>query len=45
VPVLVTTGLGDEEYRDKALQLGASGFLQKPYDLDRLAAEIRRLIG
>jgi DNA-binding response OmpR family regulator len=45
VPVLVTTGLGDQEYRDKALELGADGFLQKPYDMALLETEIRRLVG
>ena len=44
LPILVVTTRGDEESRDKALALGASAFMTKPFAPDALLAEVRALI-
>ena len=44
LPVLVSSAQG-RAAGERALALGASGVLSKPYDVDRLAGEVRRLIG
>lgn len=43
VPVLVTTAFGGPGLADVARRLGATGYLDKPFPLADLLAEIRRL--
>jgi DNA-binding response OmpR family regulator len=44
VPVLVITAR-DASEGEKAVEMGARGFFQKPFDSDDLIAEIRRVLG
>jgi CheY-like chemotaxis protein len=43
LPVMMVTAYGDDERRRRADQLGASEFLTKPVDFDRLKAQLRQL--
>jgi len=43
LPVMMVTAYGDDERRRRAQDLGASEFLTKPVDFDRLKAQIGRL--
>ena len=43
LPVMMVTAYGDDERRRRAGELGASEFLTKPVDFDRLKAQLRRL--
>lgn len=45
IPVIIVTGITLEETREHALELGASGFLTKPLDLDVLVDNVKSLIG
>jgi DNA-binding response OmpR family regulator len=40
---MMVTAYGDDERRRRADQLGASEFLTKPVDFDRLKAQLRQL--
>lgn len=42
VPVLVASGLGDEETLQDALEAGATDFITKPYDYELLKEKMRR---
>jgi DNA-binding response OmpR family regulator len=44
VPVVVITAR-DASEGEKAVEMGARSFFQKPFDLDELIAEIRRVLG
>lgn len=41
VPVIIITGITLEETRDHAMELGASGFLTKPLDLNVLVDTVK----
>jgi CheY-like chemotaxis protein len=41
--VMMVTAYGDDERRRRACDLGASEFLTKPVDFDRLKAQLRQL--
>ena len=41
VPVIIITGITLEETRDHAMELGASGFLTKPLDLNVLIDTVK----
>jgi DNA-binding response OmpR family regulator len=43
IPVIIVTGITLEETREHALELGASGFLTKPLDLDVLVETVKSL--
>ena len=43
LPVMMVTAYGDDERRRRAGVLGASEFLTKPVDFDRLKAQLRQL--
>jgi CheY-like chemotaxis protein len=43
LPVMMVTAYGDDERRRRAGELGASEFLTKPVDFDRLKAQLRQL--
>ncbi len=44
IPVIVITGLGDNENHIKAVELGADDFLTKPFNIHFLRARIRSLL-
>jgi two-component system, response regulator YesN len=43
IPVVIITGFGSEELAVQALRAGASDYLKKPIELDRLRATVREL--
>jgi len=43
LPVMMVTAYGDDERRRRASELGASEFLTKPVDFDRLKERLRQL--
>ncbi len=43
IPVIIVTGITLEETREHAIELGASGFLTKPLDLDVLVDTVKSL--
>ena len=45
IPVIIITGITLEETREHALELGASGFLTKPLDLNVLVNKVKSLAG
>ena len=45
LPIIVITGHGDDETRDRATKLGAVAFFEKPFDVTRLCESIRQAIG
>jgi two-component system chemotaxis response regulator CheY len=45
LPIIVVTTRGDEASRTRALKLGASRFMTKPFSPDMVVAELRSLIG
>lgn len=44
IPVIVTTGMKDEVYKQKVVAEGVSGFFEKPFDIDRLLLAIRETL-
>ena len=44
LPILVVTTRGDESSRTKALDVGASSFMTKPFAPEAIAAEVRGLL-
>ncbi|HMI92469.1 MAG TPA: response regulator [Polyangiales bacterium] len=45
LPIIVVTTRGEEATRTRALQLGASRFMTKPFDPEAVVAELRDLLG
>ncbi|MFA6092070.1 MAG: response regulator transcription factor [Elusimicrobiota bacterium] len=44
IPIIMCTGLGDDETLKDSLELGAVDFIHKPVSLDVLKEKIRRII-
>ena len=44
IPVFILTGSGDENLKQKALDLGAQKLASKPYEFDQFLAEIKTII-
>jgi DNA-binding response OmpR family regulator len=44
IPVVVLTGMSDDEYKKKILQEGVEAYLQKPYDIGELVGTINTII-
>jgi two-component system chemotaxis response regulator CheY len=44
LPILVVTTRGDESSRDKALEMGASAFMTKPFAPEAIASAVRDLL-
>ncbi len=44
LPIMVITGHGDSETREKAIKLGAVAFFEKPFDAQELCEFIRKVI-
>ena len=45
MPVVVLTGMSDEEYKKKVLEYGIDAYLEKPYVPEELISTIRKLLG
>jgi two-component system, chemotaxis family, chemotaxis protein CheY len=45
LPIIVVTTRGEESTRTRALQLGASRFMTKPFSPEAVVAELRSLLG
>lgn len=45
LPIIVVTTRGDDSSRTKALQVGASRFMTKPFNPETIVAELRSLLG
>ncbi len=41
IPVVVVSGLSEDENRQKALDVGASAYLKKPFEADKLLEVVR----
>jgi chemosensory pili system protein ChpA (sensor histidine kinase/response regulator) len=44
IPVIVLTGMQDEEYKKKILALGVDAYLGKPYEIDVLVESINKTL-
>ena len=44
LPVLIVTTRGDDESRDRVLNMGATGFLAKPFTPDSIIAAVRAIL-
>lgn len=45
VPIIMLTTEGSDFKKDKAKKMGASGWLQKPFDPERLMKAVNKLVG
>ena len=45
VPVIIMTASVQESSEDKALAMGAIGYLAKPFDIDRLLHQVKQILG
>jgi len=45
IPIIFITAYPNEELRDKLLQMGAAGFISKPFDAEDLLAQVRKALG
>ena len=43
-PILVMTALSRNKYEDKAMEMGATGFIEKPFDPDKLRDMVSNLL-
>ncbi len=44
IPIVMCTGHESEEYREKSVQLGASGYVCKPYNFELIKQKISELL-
>ena len=45
IPIIVLTGIHDEDYKKKVLEVGVHAYLEKPYSVENLLMEITRVFG
>jgi len=45
IPVIVVTGITNKETREHALELGAKGYITKPFDLNDMVALVKSVSG
>ncbi len=45
IPVIVVSGITNKETREHALELGAEGYMTKPFDLNAMVALVRTVSG
>jgi len=43
IPILIISAIDDKENMDKAQQVGASGYITKPFGVDKLIQKIKEL--
>jgi DNA-binding response OmpR family regulator len=44
IPIIVLTGIKDEDYKNKAMEKGVSAYFQKPYNADELLSAIKDIL-
>lgn len=44
LPVIVLTGMNDDEYKRKVLEMGVDAYIEKPYDATNLLNTIKQLV-
>lgn len=44
IPILVLTGMQDEELKINILKIGVAAYMQKPYEIEELSKEINRIL-
>jgi len=44
IPIIVLTGIKDEDYKNKAMEKGVNAYFQKPYDADELLNAIKDIL-
>jgi CheY-like chemotaxis protein len=44
LPILITTGVGDEDIKIETMQAGANIILSKPIDIKELKSEVKKLL-
>jgi DNA-binding NarL/FixJ family response regulator len=44
IPVILCTGFSEKMDKDKAKELGATGYLEKPHDKSELAKMVREVL-
>ena len=45
IPIVVLTGMHDEETKKKILALGVKAYFEKPYSVENLLSEVKRITG
>lgn len=45
IPVIFVSALPPREVEEKVAQLGAQGFIAKPFDSEELVAEVKKVLG
>jgi DNA-binding response OmpR family regulator len=45
IPIIFITAHPSEELRDKVMQMGAEGFIAKPFNADDLLAQVKKALG
>ena len=45
IPVVILTGVQDEELKNKIIKEGVSAYMEKPVELDKLIAAIKNILG
>ncbi|MBD3426518.1 MAG: response regulator [Candidatus Omnitrophica bacterium] len=45
VPVIVITGIGDDAYRRKVMDMGADAYFEKPYEAEEVISKMKELLG
>ncbi len=45
IPVIFVSALPPREVKEKVAQLGAQGFIAKPFDSEELVAEVKKVLG
>jgi DNA-binding response OmpR family regulator len=45
IPVIILTGVQDEELKNKIIKEGVSAYMEKPVELDKLIAAIKNILG
>ena len=45
IPIFILTGSGDGKAKERAMNMGAQNFIEKPYDFESLLSEINKVLG
>ena len=45
IPIIVLTGMHDDDYKKKVREFGVHAYLEKPYSVENLLLEITRVFG
>ena len=44
IPIVVLTGVHDEEYKKKVLMAGVKAYVEKPYSVENLLLEVKKIL-